>query len=273
MPERSRGCCRVEMSLSQQGMFLRSQVENRECRYAGFLFCKSCTPEDAREAAAVLKCLLGAVQGMFLRVASIELVRKESVGSADTPVSCSARSCTPEDWSCKSHVAALEASATPWAGVWRASSTERGEQLEQDCSGRTAVSQCCLLTSPAATSCSNPAELSPSRTRLFEPRAWSVMDGCGGGHECGSCMPLRRPRLVPSSKALNPDGRPGFWCGRWRQSPCHQLWSVRQHPYAWRAVVFKKTYKLKQKHLSVPNAIRYLAYFFLDCITIAYYIL
>ena len=90
-------------------------------------------------------------------IASIELVRKESVRSANTLVSRSARSCTPEDRSCMSHVVALEASATHRAGVWRASSTEHGRQLEQDCSGRTAVSRCCLLMSPAAASCSNPA--------------------------------------------------------------------------------------------------------------------
>ena len=94
--------------------------------------------------------------------------------------------------------------------------------------------------SPAAASCSNPAELSPSLTRSFERRAWSIVDGCGGGHECGSCMPLQQPRLVHSSKAWT-DGRPGFWCGSWRRSPCHQLRSVRQHPCVWRAVVWFRT--------------------------------
>ena len=67
---------------------------------------------------------------------------------------------------------------------------ERGGQLERGCS---AVSRCCTVMSPAATSCSNPAKMSPSHKKSSERRSWSVVDGCGGGHEYGSCMPLQRP--------------------------------------------------------------------------------
>ena len=73
------------------------------------------------------------------------------------------------------------------------SSTERGKQLERDCSERAAVSRCCIVMFPAATSCSSPAEPSPSHTKSFERRSRSVTDGCGGGRECGSCLPLQRP--------------------------------------------------------------------------------
>ena len=166
MPECSRGCFRVEMTLGQQGMFLRSQASSWFVR---------------NQEGVQIRWFL-ALQGLVHQ---------------NTDLVCH----TLLHWK------PVQLAEQGFGGQ---SSTEHGRQLEQDCSGRTAVSRCCLLMSPAAASCSNPAERSPSHTRSFERRAWSVMDGCGGGHECGSCMPLQRPRLVPSSKALNPDERPGF---------------------------------------------------------------
>ena len=77
---------------------------------------------------------------------------------------------------------------------------ERRAQLERECSERAAVSRCCNVVFPAATSCSNPAEPSPSHTKSFERRSWSVTNGCGGGRECGSCMLLQRPGPGHSSQ-------------------------------------------------------------------------
>ena len=87
---------------------------------------------------------------------------------------------------------------------------------EQDCSERAAVSRCCIVMFPAASSCSNLAEPSPSHTKSFVRRSWSVTDGCGGERECGSFMFLQRPWPGHSSKVWNPE-----WWSRRRQSLCH----------------------------------------------------
>ena len=63
---------------------------------------------------------------------------------------------------------------------------ECGVQHDRDCSDCAAVSQCCIVMSPAAMSCSNPSEPSHS----FERRLWSVIDGCGGGCEYSNSREL-----------------------------------------------------------------------------------
>ena len=106
-----------------------------------------------------------------------------------------------------------------------AQSTTRLE-LEQDCSERAAVFRCCIVMFPAASSCSNLAEPSPSHTKSFLRRSWSVTDGCGGERECGSFMLLQRPWPGHSSKVWNPE-----WWSRRRQSLCHH-WD---HALVWDA--------------------------------------